>query len=56
MKKLILLLIVFIFNCYSCQQKNVVNIYISGNLFTENWQKLYELIKYEVFKNALHIE
>lgn len=31
-------------------------IYISGNLFTENWQKLHELIKYEVFKNALHIE
>lgn len=30
-------------------------IFVSGNLFRENWQRLYELVKFEVFKNSLTI-
>lgn len=31
-------------------------IFISGNLFKENWQKLYELVKFEVFRNSLTVQ
>ena len=31
-------------------------IFISGNLFEENWQKLSEMVKFEVFRNSLDIQ
>ncbi|ODS88814.1 MAG: hypothetical protein ABS44_07325 [Chryseobacterium sp. SCN 40-13] len=31
-------------------------IFISGNLFEENWQKLFELVKFETFRNSLTID
>lgn len=38
------------------KEKMINGLFISGNLFEENWQDLYNLVKFEVFRNSITIK